>query len=439
MSVERITQRTASSLIPGQTVWDEVIKGFGIRRQRRAAVYVFKYRQDGKQRFKTIGRHGSPWTAEMAREKAKRYLLGLIEGRGTDGASDGAPPSFAQFAQRYMTEHAAGRKKPRTLDEDWRNLDRHILPSLGDLRLDKVTKRDVAAFHAGHHKHPVNANRCLSLISHIFTIAEKWDLRPVGSNPCRGLDRYPERRRERLLDAGEIQRLGAALDRCERAGGVENGKASDWRAIACIRLLILTGARLGEVLGLQWSWINWERGFARLPDSKTGPKTVPLPPPALELLAALKRDRHGLIECKHVLPAGRSDRPFQAIQRPWQQVRKMAGLPGVRLHDLRHCYASVAVAGGESLYIVGAILGHRSTATTQRYAHLALEPVALAAGRTAGRLAELLMSPNEQLRGQKSYRHGEHAVDARMPGPALAGPQAGPGPSSPAAAIEAAE
>jgi integrase len=393
MSVDRITHKLASSLLPGQTVWDETVKGFGIRKQRSAAVYIFKFRHQGRQRFVTIGRHGSPWTTEMAREAAKRHMLGLVDGRNPADERDASVLTFGQFAERYMAEYAAGRKKPRSMAEDRRNLDHHILPSLGDFRLDAIARRDVVAFHAAQSTRPVNANRCLSLISHIFTIAEKWEVRPLGSNPCPGLDRYPERPRERWLDAGEIQRLGAALDRRERLGLLDDSKAADWRAVACIRLLILTGARLGEVLGLQWSWINWDRGFARLPDSKTGPKTIPLPQPALELLAALKRDHHVNSDCKLVLPGTKPGRPFQGIQKPWQRIRKLAGLQDVRIHDLRHCYASFAVASGESLYIVGAILGHRSFSTTQRYAHLALEPIWQAASRNAGRLAELLAPP----------------------------------------------
>ena len=276
MSVDKITQLTASRLAPGQTVWDESLKGFGIRRQRQASVYIFKYRQGGKQGFKTIGRHGSPWTAHMAREIARRYWLEMIEGRAP-AVGDDTPPTFGQFAERYMAEYAQGRKKPRTLTEDRRNLDQHILPALGILRLDQITRRDAAAFHAGHHDHPVNANRCLSLISHIFTVAEKWELRHTGSNPCRGLDRYPERRRERWLDAEELGRLGAVLNRCERPGGLGDGPAIDRRAVACIRLLILTGARLGEVLGLQWSWIKWERGCVACPTARPELRPSPYP------------------------------------------------------------------------------------------------------------------------------------------------------------------
>jgi integrase len=390
MAVAKITEKLASSLQAGETVWDSTVKGFGIRRQKKACVYVLKYRDGPKQRFFTIGRHGSPWTTEHARNAAKEHLYGVWRDRDVVTNCDKQFPTFAEFAERYMAKHAAAHKKPRSLNEDRRNLDLHILPSLGDLKLNNMARREVAEFHHAGSARPVNANRCLALISHIFTIAAKWEVLPAGTNPCRGLDRYPERPRERLLDREELKRLGNIL---RRNSGFELGRAvttpKDWRGAACVKLLILTGARLGEILGLQWSWINWERGYARLPDSKTGPKTIPLPLAALELLGTIK-DGHAVLQSKFVLPGSRADRHFKGIQRQWQLIRGAAGLGELRVHDLRHCYASFAVAGGESLYVLGSILGHHSPATTQRYAHLALEPILLAANRTADRLSILL-------------------------------------------------
>jgi len=158
-----------------------------------------------------------------------------------------------------------------------------------------------------------------------------------------------------------------------------------------LRLLIYTGARLNEILSLEWRWINWEGGFARIPASKTGPKTIPLPQPTLVLLSKLREQQnHDGIESKFVLPGVRRGTYFTGIQKPWGRIRTAAGLEDVRIHDLRHCYASVAVSNGTSLYLVGAVLGHRQPSTTQRYAHLAMQPVREVAERTAGQLVELL-------------------------------------------------
>jgi integrase len=158
-----------------------------------------------------------------------------------------------------------------------------------------------------------------------------------------------------------------------------------------LRLLILTGARLSEILSLEWRWINWEGGFARIPDSKTGPKTISLPQPALALLSTLREQQsHDGVQSKYVLPGKRRGTYFTGIQKPWGRIRTAAGLEDVRIHDLRHCYASVAVSSGTSLYLVGAVLGHRQPSTTLRYAHLAMQPVREVAERTASQLVELL-------------------------------------------------
>ncbi len=160
----------------------------------------------------------------------------------------------------------------------------------------------------------------------------------------------------------------------------------DWRAIAAYRLLIFTGARLSEILTLRLDWIDAAAGVARLPDSKTGPKNLYLPPGALAVLESLPR----MSGNPYVLPGDRAGAPFVDIQKPWQRVRALAGLPDLRIHDLRHAFASAAVAAGDSLFIVGKLLGHRQASTTERYAHLAPDPAKAVADRTAERLRKLL-------------------------------------------------
>ncbi len=153
--------------------------------------------------------------------------------------------------------------------------------------------------------------------------------------------------------------------------------------IAAIRLLILTGARKGEILGLKWDEVDFERGCLRLADSKTGARAIPLGAPALELLASLPR----IEDNPHALPGDKEGGHLVGLQKAWERLRKRAGLEDVRLHDLRHSFASVAVAGGDSLYLVGKVLGHRKSATTERYAHLADDPLRAVADRTASTIA----------------------------------------------------
>jgi integrase len=383
MAVEPITLRSVARLGKGQTIWDASVKGFGVRKQRQAAVYVFKYRdRNGRQRFKTIGHHGHPWTPESARAEAKQYAAMLLRSGPQTGAA--SSPTLREFSDVYVARYAALHKKPRTLVEDRRNLELHLLPMLGQKSLADITPADVAHFHASRSEWPSNANRCLALLSHLFTTAAKWGAISAGANPCRGIKRYREEMRERFLATDEIARLGKALADAKSAG------AQDWRPIEALRLLIYTGARLSEVLTLQWSWIHWERGYARLPDSKTGIKNLPLPEPALKVLHEIS-GQHGR-QSKYVFPGKRRDSHFNSIQKPWQRIRLKARLPDVRIHDLRHCFASTAVSHGESLYLVGAVLGHRATSTTQRYAHLSMQPILDSANRTSNRLAALMQS-----------------------------------------------
>ena len=369
-----------------------LVAGFGVRRQRRAAVYVLKYRDgSGRQRFLTIGRHGSPWTPETARHEARLHLADSLQVKGRPAAEPSRMPTLKEFSGAYLERYAFLHKKLRSVAEDRRNLDLHILPLLGGKRLAEITAADVAQFHALRGKCPSNANRCLALLSHIFSIAAKWEIIPPSLNPCRGIKRYRERVRERLLSAEQVVDLGRALTAAEDQTGEHS---EDWRAINILRLLIYTSARLSEILTVQWAWILWDGGFARLPDSKTGSKTVPLPQPALDLLRRIS-DQHAR-PSKFVFPGKRNGTYFTGIQKPWQRIRQRAGLPDVRIHDLRHCFASTAVAHGENLYLVGAVLGHRATSTTQRYAHLAIHPILDSANRTSTRLAALMESTGGQ-------------------------------------------
>jgi integrase len=391
---EKITKRTVDATLPGERdvfLWDTDLKGFGLKVSPAGSkVYLVQYRLGGReaptQRY-TIGKHGSPWTPDKAREEAER-LLGRVanevdptkerKAKLAAHRADAEAPTLAEFADRYIDEYAKPYKKPRTVEEDERNLRLHIKPTLGKLKLKDITPAHIAKFHATGRDTPTNANRCRALLSHLFKMAEVWGERPPGSNPCRYVEKFGERKRERFLSADELTRLADSLGHAE-------GKEPP-SAIAAIRLLILTGCRLSEILSLRWEWIDFERGCLMLPDSKTGAKTVPLGAPALGTLAELPRQEGS----PYVLPAERGDGHFVGIQRPWQRVRGAAGLDDVRIHDLRHSFASIAVSGGDSLYLVGKVLGHRQSRTTERYAHLKDDPLRAVANRTSERIAAIM-------------------------------------------------
>jgi integrase len=381
----KITKRSVDALKAAAdgaeaVLWDSELKGFGCRVQRGGAKsYVLHYRagtgRGASLRKLTIGRHGSPWTPETARREARR-LLGIIED-GADPAADKMArreaPTIAELAERFLAEHAEAKRKGSTAAEYRRLLDRIILPALGKRKVADVTRADMMKLHHANRAAPYQANRVLAVLSKMFNLAERWGLRPDGSNPCRHVEKFAERKRERMLSPTELARLGDAL-------AADEGSPY---AVAAVKLLVFTGARLGEVLGLRWEWIDFERGEARLPDSKTGAKTLHLPPPALAVLAELPR----LDGNPYVIAGAKPGAALVNLEKPWRAIRQPAKLDDVRLHDLRHAFASVAASSGMGLPIIGKMLGHSQPATTARYAHLASDPVKAAAAAVAGKIA----------------------------------------------------
>jgi integrase len=285
---------------------------------------------------------------------------------------------MVELTRRYLDEHAYPKKKPSSVVGDESHLKLHILPSLGRLRVSDVKRADIATLHHSLRSAPYTANRVLSLLSKMFSLAERWGLRPDGSNPCLHVERYRENARERYLLQQELDRLGDVLR------DVERQQLESPSVVAAIRLLLLTGARRGEILNLRWEYINFERATINLPDSKTGAKTIPLNAPALEVLTGLDQTS------EWVLPGARSDAPLVNLSRPWSRIRRRAQLDGVRIHDLRHSFASVAAGAGASLPVIGRLLGHSQPATTQRYAHLADDIVHSTAEEVGERLGPAL-------------------------------------------------
>lgn len=378
----RIGMRAVETLEIGDVLWDADVAGFGVRRQRRDRVYVLKYRFEGRQRWISIGRHGSPWTPEAARREAKR-LLGIVADRRDPAAFRDAlrrAETIGELAARYLSDHAELRNKPRTVADDRMLLRLQILPAFERFKISDVTRGDVARWHRSLSQAPVRANRALALLRSMFNRAEEWGLRDEGTNPATRIERYPEKRRERFLSPQDLARLGDTLRAAEANGSAHPS------VIALARLLILTGARRSEIALARWDWVDFERGCLRLPDSKTGAKVIPLAAPALDVLARLPRREDN----PYVIMGEKPGAPFIGIESAWRRLRDAAGLGDARLHDLRHSFASVAVAGGDSLYLVGKVLGHRQATTTERYAHLHDDPLHALADRTAGRIAAMM-------------------------------------------------
>lgn len=409
---QRLSKRTVDALKPGGLVWDADVTGFAVRCQQKAKVYVLKYRIAGRQRWYTIGKHGSPWTPEMARNEAKR-LLGLVaDGKDpADVREDAAKDiTVSALCDLYMAEapfiilSKKGRpKKPSSLAIDESNIKRHVKPLLGRKRVRSLERNDIERFQqdvaAGktrvdektgpHGRARVTggkgtAARATALLGGIFTFAVKRGHRT--DNPVKGVDLFKSEPRTRFLKTDEMGRLGDALREAEGSGTSET-------AIAAIRLLILTGCRKSEILGLRWEWVDFEGGCLRLPESKTGAKVVPVAAPALELLATLPRIKDN----PHVLPGGKGNGHLIGLPKVWAKIKKQAGLEDVRLHDLRHSFATVAVAGGDSLYLVGKVLGHRESRSTEIYAHAQQDPLRAVADRAASTIMAAMKGPGAEV------------------------------------------
>jgi integrase len=289
---------------------------------------------------------------------------------------------LAELCDLYLAEGAT-HKKPSMLKADAARIAHHIKPLLGRLRVDKIARADIermlADVKTGKTAAPTPkkgerrpgsivtggsgvAAQCVALMSTLLAFAVARGLR--ADNPARGVKKPPVRKMERFLSEEEIAQLAAAL-------GTEARRTENPYPAAAIRLLLLTGGRRGEILGLQWEHVDFDQRCLRLPDSKTGAKVVYLNPPALEALAKLPRVEGN----PYVFPGTVEQMPVGGIDKVWFRVRALAGLKGVRLHDLRHSFASMGVAGGLSLPVIGALLGHKHPATTGRYAHLSADPL----------------------------------------------------------------
>ena len=383
----KITKRLVEAAKPQDKdyiICDDDLAGFAVRilpSGRRS--YIVQYRIGNRYRRMSLGAHGV-LTPEKARRMAFKVLAAVKDGEDPAGERSRARKACTvkELAERFDQEHISVRLKSGTATEYRRNLRRFILPTLGRLKVADVTRADVAKFHHDLRHIPYQANRNLEVISKMFSMAEMWGMRPDGSNPRLHIKKYPEEKRERYLSQKELSDLGSVLNEAEEMG-VDN-----IYAISAIRLLIFTGCRLNEIMSLKWTEVDLANSCLRLSDSKTGARVVHLGPPALDLLKNLKQQpKNPWVICGKIPGTNRKE-----IQKFWQRIRKRAGIEDVRIHDLRHSFASNAVAQGMSLPMIGKLLGHTQVQTTARYAHLAADPVKAAASSVSCNIFDSLNS-----------------------------------------------
>ncbi|MDE0082010.1 MAG: tyrosine-type recombinase/integrase [Gammaproteobacteria bacterium] len=358
--------------------WDRDLTGFGVRVYPTGSkVYVAQARGPGGPRRVTVGRHGVIG-ADEARKRAA-LLIARVKAGG-EAAPEPLKPAgstVADLAERYLTEYAGVRCRPATTKLLRSVVRRHIAPALGKLPLAQVGRAHVAGLHRRLRATPASANSVVRVLSSMFEMAGDWGLVPGGVNPCRAIVKYPAKRRERFLTEAEFERLGRSLDDMETRGGASASAA------AAVRLLMLTGCRKSEILNLRWEDVALDEAELRLADAKTGPRAVALAPAAVALLAGLPR----LPGNPWVIPGAKPGARLSGLDHVWRSVREEAGLTGVRLHDLRHSFASRALALGEGLPVIAKLLGHARIETTARYAHLSRDSVRAAAERVADSIA----------------------------------------------------
>ena len=353
--------------------WDADLPGFGVRvRGSGRKYYIVQYRADGRVRRITLGRHGAV-SAETARRRAMAAISEAKGGGDPAAARDERRKAVTmkQFGKRFLEEYVPNHCKPSTAYEYGRSVKFFIDPRIGRRKVRDIKRSDIAELHHELRETPYQANRTLGVLSKMFSQAEVWGLRPDGSNPCLHVKRYKEEKRERFLNAEEFSRLGQVLDEILHDGSETRS------AVVAFRLLMLTGCRLSEIQKLQWEHVDLEAGELHLPDTKTGGRAVPLAPSAVRLLQSLPRDEDN----PWVIAGKKPGSHLTDLQHPWRRVRARADLEDVRIHDLRHSFASRALALGEGLPMIGKLLGHTQVQTTARYAHLARDTVKASAAR----------------------------------------------------------
>ncbi|MBC6718664.1 tyrosine-type recombinase/integrase [Aurantimonas sp. DM33-3] len=395
MPVQKLTKSLVDRAIPNGKdlfLWDAAPKGFGLKVSASGAkTFVVQYRlaggRAGRTRRMTIGKYGSPWTVESARKEAARILADVAGGSDPADKRENIRemPSITVLCDRYLRD-GVGTKKDSTLSTDVGRIERHIKPLLGRKKVSELTRNDVMKFQndVASGKTAVDvrtgvrgraivrggkgtAARTVGLLGGILAYAVGSGL--IQENPVHGVKRYKDKRNHRFLSETDIAKIGNALTFFE----TQNKNAN---AIAIVRLLLFTGARRGEIERLRWREVDPETRCLRLEDSKTGQKILPISAGASELLIHHEA-RFGRLS-EFVFASADYGGHYSGTPKFWKHVRSYAGFPELRLHDLRHSFASLGLSQGRSLSVLGALLGHRDHGTTQRYAHLSEDPVRLA-------------------------------------------------------------
>lgn len=382
----KLTKRTVEQAEVGNVealIWDNEIKGFGLRIYPSGKkTYIVQYRKGHRTRRLTLGQHG-PLTADDARKLAMQYLGDVAKGNDPSSERQQArrAPTVSALCDRFLSEYVEQHCKPTTLRGYGTIISKHIKPKLGSFLIADVKRKDISDLHFAMRETPYHANRTLAVLSKMFNVAEDWGMRVEGTNPTRRIKKYREEEKKRYLSEQEQSRLGEVFHKV-----LAEGSETQY-VVSAFMLLMLTGCRRNEIQTLKWENVHY--AHLDLPDSKTGRRRIPLPREASDILSALPRQP----ENPHVILGETDHGHITDLERPWRRIREIANLTDVRIHDLRHTYASVAMQDGIDPFTLKEILGHRNLTTTLRYAHLADDAVQKAAGSVAARLSHAFRTP----------------------------------------------
>jgi integrase len=366
-------------------VWDDNPRGLGLKVTRAGSKsFILKYRNiEGRQRKLKIDVYGVI-TLEEARKRAKTMLAEVSKGNDPANEKREAKTTLTMkdLFERYLEEHSKVRNKTSTFKNNRDFIRRHLLPELGSYTVKSISRKDIFALQQKLSKEKTKpiANNAISILSKAFNLAEVWGLRSDYTNPCRHVQKFPMKSNQRFLSKEEFTKLGDVLNFMEKT------QLELPSVISAIRLLMHTGCRHSEILGLKWSYIDFENKCFRLPDSKTGAKTVYFSDFVFEYLKNMNRKLNN----DYVIAGEVEGQPLINLQKPWNRIRKKAGLADVRIHDLRHSFASMAAASGMSLPIIGAMLGHSQPKTTAQYVHLIGAPMREATNIVSNNINEIM-------------------------------------------------
>ena len=367
-------------------IFDNLISGFAVRISPNGKkYYYYQYLKNKQIKRVSLGLHGII-TTELAREQAIDKLSYVKSGGDPQKeiTDKKQAPTIKDIAGRFLEEYVCLHCKPNTKQNYERYMQKNIIPVIGNVKISEISQSDVINLHHSLRASPVAANRCISFFSIFCNVMERWGIRKISSNPCKHLKKFRETQKTRCLSEDEVMRLAKVLEEFKLY------PEENISAVYCIQLLLLTGCRLSEIRTLKWEYIDYEKKLLRLPDSKTGAKTVYAGETVMNLLDEIKNNPSRPEDNEFVIWGKKPGSCLNNIYRSWKRMCKEAELKKVRIHDLRHSFASFFANDGTSLHMIAKLLGHSQTKTTERYSHIVTDSLLKTSEKITGKLGAIL-------------------------------------------------